>query len=65
MMPASLIRNDTADGTLAIWGEIEDRSIEVWALYAPQRHVAGKVSAFVNMLVERFKDASPAHFDTL
>jgi hypothetical protein len=37
----------------------------VWALYPPQRHVAGKVSAFVNMLVDHFHDASPAHFDTL
>jgi DNA-binding transcriptional LysR family regulator len=65
MMPASLIRNDIANGTLVTWGEVEGRSIEVWALYPPQRHVAGKVSAFVNMLVAQFEGASPAHFDTL
>ena len=65
MMPASLIRNDIAAGTLASWGEVDGRSIEVWALYPPQRHVAGKVSAFVNMLVDHFHDGSPANFDTL
>ncbi|WP_213949927.1 LysR family transcriptional regulator [Luteibacter sp. dw_328] len=65
MMPASLIRNDIAAGTLASWGEVDGRSIEVWALYPPQRHVSGKVSAFVNMLVEHFHGGSPAHFDTL
>ena len=65
MMPASLIRDDVASGALVSWGEVDGRSIEVWALYPPQRHVAGKVSAFVSMLVEHFHDASPAYFDTL
>jgi DNA-binding transcriptional LysR family regulator len=65
MMPASLIHNDIAAGALASWGEVDGRSIEVWALYPPQRHVSGKVSAFVNMLVEHFHGGSPAHFDTL
>lgn len=65
MMPASLIRDDVASGALTSWGEVDGRSIEVWALYPPQRHVAGKVSAFVGMLVDHFHDASPAYFDTL
>lgn len=65
MMPASLIRDDLVTGALDMWGEVDGRSIEVWALYPPQRHVAGKVSAFVGMLVDHFHDASPAHFDTL
>jgi DNA-binding transcriptional LysR family regulator len=65
MMPASLIRDDLANGTLLSWGEVDGRSIEVWALYPPQRHVAGKVSAFVGMLVDHFHDASPDHFATL
>ncbi|APG03861.1 LysR family transcriptional regulator [Luteibacter rhizovicinus DSM 16549] len=65
MMPASLIGDDIASGALTSWGEVEGRSIEVWALYPPQRHVAGKVSAFVGMLVDHFRDASPTHFDTL
>jgi DNA-binding transcriptional LysR family regulator len=65
MMPASLIRDDVASGALTTWGEVDGRSIEVWALYPPQRHVAGKVSVFVGMLVDHFHNASPAHFDTL
>jgi DNA-binding transcriptional LysR family regulator len=65
MMPASLIRNDIATGALVHWGEVEGRSIEVWALYPPQRHVAGKVSAFVGMLVDHFDGGSPSHFDAL
>jgi DNA-binding transcriptional LysR family regulator len=65
MMPASLIRDDVASGALTTWGEVDGRSIEVWALYPPQRHVAGKVSAFVGMLVDHFQGASPTHFDTL
>ncbi|PTR32551.1 DNA-binding transcriptional LysR family regulator [Luteibacter sp. OK325] len=65
MMPASLIRDDIASGALKLWGEVDGRSIEVWALYPPQRHVAGKVSAFVGMLVDHFQDASPAFFDSV
>ncbi|MGY3233060.1 DNA-binding transcriptional LysR family regulator [Luteibacter sp. HA06] len=65
MMPASLIRDDLASGALTSWGEVDGRSIEVWALYPPQRHVSGKVSAFVGMLVDHFHDASPTHFDSL
>jgi DNA-binding transcriptional LysR family regulator len=65
MMPASLIRDDLASGALTAWGEVDGRSIEVWALYPPQRHVSGKVSAFVGMLVDHFHDASPTHFDDL
>jgi DNA-binding transcriptional LysR family regulator len=65
MMPASLIRDDLASGLLTSWGEVDGRAIEVWALYPPQRHVSGKVSAFVGMLVDHFDGASPAHFDSL
>jgi DNA-binding transcriptional LysR family regulator len=65
MMPASLIRDDLASGALTSWGEVDGRAIEVWALYPPQRHVSGKVSAFVGMLVDHFDGASPAHFDSL
>ncbi|HVI57149.1 MAG TPA: LysR family transcriptional regulator [Luteibacter sp.] len=65
MMPASLIQEDIANGTLTAWGGVDGRTIEVWALYPPQRHVSGKVSAFVGMLVDHFHDASPTHFRTL
>ena len=65
MLPASLIADDIASGRLVSWGHIEGGTTEVWALYPPQRHVAPKVSAFVNLLVEHFKDASPSHFQEL
>ncbi|QWT19685.1 LysR family transcriptional regulator [Bacillus sp. NP157] len=65
MLPSSLIARDLASGALVSWGAVEGRNIEVWALYAPQRHVAPKVSAFVNLLVEHFRDASPLHFGAL
>lgn len=62
MLPASLIASDLARGDLVAWGAVDGRPIEVWALYPPQRHVAPKVTAFVNLLVEHFADASPARF---
>lgn len=65
MLPASLVAAEIASGKLASWGSVEGGATEVWALYPPQRHVAPKVSAFVNLLVEHFKDASPAHFENL
>ncbi|KJV35185.1 LysR family transcriptional regulator [Luteibacter yeojuensis] len=65
MLPASLIAAALADGTLTAWGYVEGGITEVWALYPPQRHVAPKVSAFVNLLVDHFKDASPTHFEEL
>jgi DNA-binding transcriptional LysR family regulator len=61
-LPASLIRRDLEEGRLVEWGTIDGAELEVWALYPPQRHVSAKVAAFVGMLVEQFKDASPEHF---
>lgn len=65
MLPASLVAGELASGKLVSWGLLEGGTTEVWALYPPQRHVAPKVSAFVNLLVDHFKDASPHHFATL
>jgi DNA-binding transcriptional LysR family regulator len=65
MLPRSLVQADVAAGRLIDWGSAAGRSIEVWALYPPHRHVSRKVSAFVRMLVEQFADASPSAFLTL
>ncbi|WP_043691559.1 LysR family transcriptional regulator [Luteibacter sp. 9133] len=65
ILPASLIRKDLEEGRLVEWGRIDGRGLEVWALYPPQRHVSLKVSAFIGMLVEQFRDASPSHFDDI
>jgi DNA-binding transcriptional LysR family regulator len=65
MMPRSLVQADVDAGRLIDWGQVAGRSIEVWALYPPNRHVSRKVSAFVRMLTERFDGASPSGFQGL
>ena len=62
MMPRSLVQDEVDAGRLLDWGQVAGRSIEVWALYPPNRHVSRKVAAFVRMLVERFDNASPDAF---
>jgi DNA-binding transcriptional LysR family regulator len=61
-MPRSLVQADVDAGRLLDWGQVAGRSIEVWALYPPNRHVSRKVSAFVRMLTERFDGGSPLAF---
>jgi len=65
MMPRSLVQADVDAGRLLNWGAAAQRSIEVWALYPPHRHVSRKVSAFIRMLTEQFVDGSPDGFQSL
>jgi DNA-binding transcriptional LysR family regulator len=65
MMPRSLVQADLDAGHLVLWGGAVGRSIEVWALYPPHRHVSRKVSAFIRMLTEQFVDGSPEGFRQL
>jgi len=65
MMPRSLVQADIDAGRLVEWGIAEGRRLEVWALYAPHRHVSRKVSAFIRMLTEQFVDGSPEGFRSL
>jgi DNA-binding transcriptional LysR family regulator len=65
MMPRSLVQADADAGRLLVWGTASQRSIEVWALYPPHRHVSRKVSAFIRMLTEQFVDGSPDGFQSL
>jgi DNA-binding transcriptional LysR family regulator len=65
MMPRSLVQTDLDAGHLIDWGSAVGRSIEVWALYPPHRHVSRKVSAFIRMLTEQFVDGSPEGFQSL
>lgn len=65
MMPRSLVQADVDAGRLLVWGTAAQRSIEVWALYPPHRHVSRKVSAFIRMLTEQFVDCSPDGFQSL
>jgi DNA-binding transcriptional LysR family regulator len=65
MMPRSLVQADVDAGRLMVWGTAAQRSIEVWALYPPHRHVSRKVSSFIRMLAEQFVDGSPDGFQSL
>lgn len=64
-MPRSLVQADIAAGRLIEWGTLAERRIEVWALYPSRRHVSARVTAFVQLLVDRFEHASPAAFARL
>jgi DNA-binding transcriptional LysR family regulator len=64
-MPRSLVQADIDAGRLLDWGALAEHRIEVWALYPSHRYVSTRVSAFVQLLVERFDNASPAAFAQL
>lgn len=61
-MPRSLVQAEIDTGRLLDWGTLVDHRIEVWALYPSHRHVSARVTAFVQLLLERFANASPAAF---
>lgn len=61
-MPRSLVQTEIDTGRLLDWGTLVDHRIEVWALYPSHRHVSARVTAFVQLLLERFANASPAAF---
>lgn len=64
-MPRSLVQTEIDTGRLLDWGTLVDHRIEVWALYPSHRHVSARVTAFVQLLLERFANASPAAFARL
>lgn len=64
-MPRSVVQDDIHAGRLLDWGTLADHKIEVWALYPSHRHVSARVSAFVQLLVDRFESASPSAFARL
>ncbi|HWU78252.1 MAG TPA: LysR family transcriptional regulator [Rhodanobacter sp.] len=64
-MPRWLVQADIDAGRLVDWGMLAEHRIEVWALYPSHRHVSTRVSAFVQLLVDRFENASPAAFSQL
>lgn len=64
-IPRSQVQADIDAGRLVDWGTLAGHPIEVWALYPSHRHVSARVSAFVQLLVDRFENASPAGFARL
>ena len=64
-MPRSLVQADIDAGWLVDWGMLSGPPIEVWALYPSHRHLSARVAAFVQLLVDRFENASPRAFAQL
>ncbi|EIL87056.1 hypothetical protein UU5_19631, partial [Rhodanobacter sp. 115] len=59
-------RPTSTPARLLDWGTLGSRpSRTSWALYPSRRHVSARVSAFVQLLVDRFEHASPAAFSRL
>jgi DNA-binding transcriptional LysR family regulator len=56
LLPAWLIEQDIRDGRLRAWATVPNRSIEAWALHAPAHLTSPKVRAFVDMLVEAYRN---------
>jgi DNA-binding transcriptional LysR family regulator len=52
-----LARAALQSGRLVNLGNLRDRSVEVWALYATRRQLSPKISAFVKLLTETYADA--------
>lgn len=54
LIPRSLLAQDGAHASLAVWGRIPDRPIELWVLHNSRRLVSTKVAAFVEYLCAAF-----------
>lgn len=58
-LPISLVSQDIANGTLALWGDIEGSSIALWALYPSRRLLSARVLAFLEYLKAVFPTGAP------
>lgn len=65
LLPLSMVSRDLARGRLAIWGEVDEPAVELWALYPSRRLLSRRVSAFLEYLRQAFPNATSddlAHF---
>lgn len=58
-LPISLVSHDLADGTLALWGDIDGPEIALWTLYPSRRLLSARVSAFLDFLKQAFPNGTP------
>ena len=56
VLPRFIVAADIDAGRLTCWGHIENRPVEVWALYPSRRLVSSKVTAFLACLDDAFPD---------
>lgn len=54
LLPRSLTREDIRTGRLTLWGNYNERPVELWALHSSRRLVSPKVSAFMAFLKDSF-----------
>ena len=58
-LPISLVSHDIANGTLALWGDVDAPDIALWALYPSRRLLSARVSAFLDLLKRAFPNGTP------
>ncbi len=58
-LPISLVSQDVANGTLCLWGALDEPDIRLWALYPSRRLLSPRVSAFLDFLKTAFPQGSP------
>ena len=56
LLPRILIEEDLAQGRLVEWGVVHNRRTEAWALHASSRLTSPKVRAFIDMLVDAYRN---------
>jgi DNA-binding transcriptional LysR family regulator len=56
VMPRWLVAPEVEAGRLVIWGDVPDRTVEVWALHPSRRLQSPKVKAFIDALIRAFPE---------
>ncbi len=57
LLPRAVAADAAAAGQLTIWSSVPHRTTEIWVLHASRRLVSTKITAFVDFLVEAYRDA--------
>ena len=60
LLPAWLIASDLRNGRLRAWGKVPGREIEAWVLHARSHLTSPKVRAFVDTLVDAYRNHGSA-----
>ncbi len=56
VLARQFIEDDIAKGRLICWGEVPERSVEIWILHSSRRLVSSKVAAFVRFVCDAYVD---------
>jgi DNA-binding transcriptional LysR family regulator len=58
-LPISLVSQDLDAGRLALWGNVDESEVALWALYPSRRLLSARVSAFLEYLKAAFPNGTP------